>query len=63
MQHLNLLLHVRMKDLQYTSETFKTLEIYTCNMLFQYNVLLLLGRMKARWRVFTGGGGGEAAAV
>jgi hypothetical protein len=42
-----------MKHLQYTSETIET---YVCNMHFQRNISLLLGRMEARQHIeFTGG--------
>ena len=52
--------NIRMKHLQHTSKTSETLETYACNMCFQRNISLLLGRMEARRRVeFTGGGGGS----
>jgi hypothetical protein len=43
--------NIHIKHLQRTSETPETLEIYTCNMWFQRNISLLLGRMEARRRV------------
>jgi hypothetical protein len=43
--------NIHMKHLQHTFETSETLEIYACNMRFQRNNSLLLGRMKDHWRV------------
>jgi hypothetical protein len=50
--------NIHLKHLQHTSETSETIKLYACNMRFQRNISLLLGRMKARWRVeFTGASG------
>jgi hypothetical protein len=38
--------NIHTKPLQHTSETTETLETYACNMRFQRNVTLLLGRME-----------------
>jgi hypothetical protein len=47
--------YIYMKHLQHTSEKTETLEIYVCNMCFQRNISLLLGRMEAHRRIeFTG---------
>jgi hypothetical protein len=47
--------NIRIKYLQHTS---KTTETYYCNMCFQRNIPLLLGRMEAhQCAVFTGGSG------
>jgi hypothetical protein len=35
--------NIRVKHLQHTFKTFRTLEIYACNMRFQHSVTLLLG--------------------
>ena len=35
-----------MKHLQHTSETSEILKTYACNMRFQRNIILLLGRME-----------------
>jgi hypothetical protein len=35
--------NIHIKHLQYTSETFETIETYSCNMRFQCNISLLLG--------------------
>jgi hypothetical protein len=43
--------NIRMKQLQHTSETFETLETDACNVQFQCNISLLLGRMDPRRRV------------
>jgi hypothetical protein len=40
--------NIHMKHSQQTSKTFDTLKTYACNMHFQHNVTLLLGRMDAR---------------
>jgi hypothetical protein len=40
--------NIHMKHLQHTFETSKTLETYACNMCFQHNIYLLLGRLEAR---------------
>jgi hypothetical protein len=40
--------NIDVKHLQLTSEKFETLKIYVCNMRFQRNITLLLGRMEAR---------------
>ena len=40
--------NIKMKHLQHPDETSETLETYACNMGFQRNVILLLGRMDAR---------------
>jgi hypothetical protein len=37
--------NIDIKHLQHTSETFETLKIDACNMQFQRNISLLLGRM------------------
>jgi hypothetical protein len=42
--------NVYMEHLQHTSDTSKTLETYSCNISFQRNICLLLGRLKARRR-------------
>ena len=38
---------IKMKHLQHPDETSETHETYLCNMGFQRNVILLLGRMEA----------------
>jgi hypothetical protein len=43
--------NIHIKHLQRTSETPETLKIYACNMWFQCNISLLLGRMEARRHV------------
>jgi hypothetical protein len=40
--------NIDIQHLQRTSKTSKTLETYYCNMRFQRNIHLLLGRMEAR---------------
>ena len=56
-----------MKHLQHTYEILETLEIYICNIRFQRNISLLLGRMEAHRRVkFTDvelAGGADLAAL
>jgi hypothetical protein len=42
--------NIDIQHLQHTSETSKTLEIYSYNIRFQHNIYLLLGRMEARRR-------------
>jgi hypothetical protein len=42
MQHPIYLYNIRIKHLQYTSETCETLETYACNIRFQYNVTCCL---------------------
>ena len=39
--------NIVIKHLQHTSETSKTLKTYACNMRYQHNVTLLLGRIEA----------------
>jgi hypothetical protein len=61
--------NIHMKHLQHISKTSETIETYFCNMHFQRNVSLLLGKIEAhRCVVFTGGsrpatlvGGGPTA--
>jgi hypothetical protein len=36
--------------MQHPDKTYETLETFACNMRFQRNVTLVLGRMKARHR-------------
>ena len=63
--------NIHMKHLQHISETSETIKTYSCNMHFQRNISLLLGRTEARrCVVFTGGsgpvafvGGGPTAVV
>jgi hypothetical protein len=43
--------NIDIKHLQHTYATFETLETDACNMRFQRNISLLLGRMEARRRV------------
>jgi hypothetical protein len=38
--------NIQMKHMQHLDETSKTLETYVCNMRFQRNVTLVVGRMK-----------------
>jgi hypothetical protein len=38
--------NIHLKHFQYISEIFETLETYACNMHFQRNITLLLGRME-----------------
>ena len=63
MQHLDLFCNIHKKHLQYTFETYETLETYACNMRFQRNIFLVLGRLEARWCAeFTGRNGPAAVA-
>jgi hypothetical protein len=39
--------NIKMKHLQHPDKTFETIKTYACNMGFQRNVILLLGRMEA----------------
>ena len=55
--------NIHMKHLQHTFETSETIETYSCNMRFQHNISLLLGRMDARRCVVFTGGCGLAALV
>jgi hypothetical protein len=43
--------------------TFETLEIYACNIPFQHNISLLLGKIKARRYVEFNGGSSPAVAA
>jgi hypothetical protein len=53
--------NIHMEHLQHTSEIFETIKTYSCNIRFQCNISLLLGRMEAhRCVVFTGGSGPAA---
>jgi hypothetical protein len=54
---------IHIKHLQRTSETSETIETYSCNMLFQCNISLLLDEMEARRCVVFTGGSGPAALV
>ena len=50
--------NIYMKHLQHTSETYEILETYACNVRFQRNISMLLGRMEECTHVeFTGGSG------
>jgi hypothetical protein len=42
--------NIHTEHLQHTSDTSKTLETYSCNISFQRNICLLLGRLKAHRR-------------
>ena len=61
--------NIHMEHLQHTSQISEIIETYSCNICFECNISLLLGRMEARrCVVFTGGsglavlvGGGPAA--
>ena len=55
--------NIQMKHLQHISEISETIEIYSCNMRFQRNISLLLGRMEARPYVVFSGGGSATAVV
>ena len=43
--------NIDIKHLQHSSETFETIETHACNMQFQRNISLMLGRMDPRRRV------------
>jgi hypothetical protein len=42
--------NIQIKHMQHPDKTYETLETFACNMRFQRNVTLVLGRMKARHR-------------
>ena len=43
--------NIDIQHLQHSSETFETIETHACNMQFQRNISLMLGRMDPRRRV------------